>query len=69
MRTVHYRLTTARINDLSAGNVSAAPTTKQCRILHRLYSRISTVFKHQVFYSRYTNVTKQTIKNEMVLEY
>ena len=67
VRTVHCKLTSAHINDLGAGDVFAPTTTAPCSPLNRPYSRVSTIFKHQVFDRHFTDVTAMTIKHEMIL--
>ena len=69
MRIVHRKLTVTDINDLGAGDIFALAITVPYRLLNRLYSLVSTVFEHQVLNGHFTDVTVETIEDEMVLVY
>jgi len=60
---MHRKFTVTDINDLGAGNVFTPTAAASCRLLDRLYRRISTIFEHQVFDRHFTDVTTQTIKD------
>ena len=55
--------TVTGVKNLSASDVFTPATTTPYSLLNRSYSRISTVFEHQILCSHFINVTTQTIKH------
>ena len=62
VRIVHRKLTVTDVSDFGAGSVFVPVRAATSR----LFSRVSTIFKHQVLHSHFADMAKAAIDDKMV---